>query len=134
MSAILFVTMTLSAALAAEVYGEVMPPGESVSIAAALGAGATGGEPRKYEGRITKVCQTKGCWLILEEDGRWARVMTRHAFFVPKDASGRAVVFGELSEVAVDEEQARHLAADGGGGEPVLREFRILARSIQIRN
>jgi hypothetical protein len=121
-------------ALHAEVYGEPMPEGEPESIAAALAA-APDGVPGKYHGRIGQVCQTRGCWLVLEQDGHWARVMTRHKFFLPKDASGTATVFGVLEEVEVEEAQAQHLAEDyGGDAEPVYREFRIVATSIAIQD
>lgn len=131
-----FLTSILASALfgGVAVYGKPMPEGEPVSIARALAEPGAHTMPAKFEGRIAKVCQSKGCWLILEEDGRWARVMTKHQFFVPKEASGRAVVYGALSEVEVDEKQARHLAEEDGGGEPILREFRVVAESIEIRD
>jgi hypothetical protein len=121
-----------STSAAATVHGEPMPEGESSAIAAAIGA-ELHGQPAKYHGRISQICQTKGCWLILEEDGQWARVMTAHKFFLPKDATGTATVHGVLEAVDVEEKQARHLAEDyGGDAEPVMREFRIVASSIDI--
>lgn len=116
------------------VYGQAMPEGEAIPIGQALAQPKGHAGPAKYKGRIARVCQSKGCWLVLEEDGRWARVMTKHQFFLPKDASGQAVVFGELSEVEVEEKEARHLAEEDGGGEPVFREFRIMAKSVEIRD
>jgi hypothetical protein len=129
----LIAVLALSPWAGVATFGKPMPEGEPVPIAAALARPAEHAGPGKYQGRIAKVCQSKGCWLILEEDGHWARVMTRHEFFVPKDASGQAVVFGELEEVEVEEKQARHLAEEGGG-EPVFREFRVIAESIEIRD
>ncbi len=124
--------LLLPAFAVAEAYGEPMPEGESVSIGAALAAGPDG-EAAKYHGRIGQVCQTKGCWLILEEDGQWVRVMTKHKFFLPKDTQGMATVHGVLEAVDVEEEQAKHLAEDyGGDAEPVSREFRIVASSIVV--
>ncbi|MDW8480051.1 MAG: DUF4920 domain-containing protein [Xanthomonadales bacterium] len=132
MSSLALTCLLGSALLAGALFGEPMPEGEAVPIGAALAAPAAHAGPAKYRGRIARVCQTKGCWMVLEEDGRWARVMTRHRFFLPKDAAGTAVVFGELAEVEVDPKQARHLAEEDGGGDPVLREFRIVARSVAI--
>jgi hypothetical protein len=129
---ILLLALSLPAALPAETYGEPMPEGQSRAVGAALAA-ELDGTPAKYHGRIGQVCQTKGCWLILEDDGQWARVMTAHKFFLPKDAIGLATVHGVLEAVEVEEKQARHLAEDyGGDAEPVMREFRIVASSIHI--
>src|SRR5690606_13771047 len=65
-------------ALAAD-YGEPMPEGEAIAIAdaAADPAAHTTGEPAKFSGRITQVCQKKGCWVVLEQDGASARVMAK---------------------------------------------------------
>lgn len=128
----LFLALLMPLAAFAETWGEAMPEGEVRSIGAAL-AGELDAAPAKYRGRIGQVCQTKGCWMILEEDGQSARVMTAHKFFLPKDAQGVATVHGVLEAVDVEEKQAQHLAEDAGGeAEPVLREFRIVATSISI--
>src|SRR5690606_37333836 len=77
----------------AKTYGEPIPAdGAVVSIStAAADVDAHAGEPRRYSGRITEVCQKEGCWMMLEDDGQAARVLMRdHAFSVPKDASGQA--------------------------------------------
>lgn len=134
--ALLF-ALALAPAVAAEprVYGDAMPEGEARPIGAALSEiEALAGQPGKFAGRIVQVCQTKGCWLILEDDGRHARVKTRdHAFFVPKDSHGRAVVYGVLAEVELKPEMARHLAEDAGESEPVpTREFQIVADSVAL--
>ncbi|HRQ64717.1 MAG TPA: DUF4920 domain-containing protein [Xanthomonadaceae bacterium] len=129
---ILLFALSFPAALFAETYGEPMPEGQSRGIGEALAA-ELHGAAAKYHGRIGQICQTKGCWLILEDDGQWARVMTGHKFFLPKDATGRATVHGVLEAVDVEEKQARHLAEDyGGDAEPVMREYRIVASSIDI--
>lgn len=42
------------------------------------------------EGKVTAVCQGKGCWLELGEDGGSAHVkLGGHKFFVPRESSGR---------------------------------------------
>jgi hypothetical protein len=117
------------------VYGESMPVGAAYGVAAAIDAGVEpSAAPRKFAGRITEVCQAKGCWLMLEEEGRSARVMMKdHAFSVPKDARGTAIVYGILSDKRVDESTAQHLAEDAGrGAAPVLREYRIEALSVEL--
>jgi hypothetical protein len=133
----LLLALAIAPAVAAEprVYGDAMPDGEARPIAAALTEiEALAGRPAKFAGRIVQVCQNKGCWLILEDEGRHARVKTRdHAFFVPPDAPGRAVVYGVLAEVELKPEMARHLAEDAGASEPVpTREFQIVADAVAL--
>lgn len=121
-------------ALAAD-YGEPMPEGEAIAIAdaAADPAAFATGEPAKFSGRITQVCQKKGCWVVLEQDGASARVMAKdHGFEVPKDASGPAVAYGVLQEEPITEEHARHLVEDDGAAPPAPKELRIVATSIAI--
>mgnify|MGYP005749880257 CR=1 FL=1 len=121
-------------ALAAD-YGEPMPEGEAIGIAEAAAdpAAHTTGQPAKFSGRITQVCQKKGCWVVLEQDGASARVMAKdHGFEVPKDASGPAVAYGVLQEEPISEEHARHLVEDDGAAPPAPRELRIVATSISI--
>jgi hypothetical protein len=121
---------------AAQVYGAPMPTGEVQPIAAAVaGFDPAATTPRKFSGRITEVCQAKGCWVMLEDGGQAARVMVKdHAFAVPKDARGAAIVCGTLAVKELDEKTARHLAADAGRDAPVpQREYRIVATSVEVQ-
>lgn len=54
--------------------------------------------PIQIEGKVTAVCQNKGCWLELEDEHGMAHVkLGAHKFFVPKTASGQhAVVEGKV--------------------------------------
>ena len=125
-------TPTISASGSA-VYGEAMPLGRPLAIGQAI-ADADGwrARPGKFEGRITQ-----GCWLVLAEGDRYARVFSGHRFFLPRDTTGSAVVHGKLSERTVSEAFARHLAEDAGRdpqqvvGEQI--EYRIDALSVEIR-
>jgi hypothetical protein len=48
------------------------------------------GEKVVTEGRVTRVCQERGCWLALHEGTTDAVVrMHGHAFFVPTTSSGK---------------------------------------------
>jgi hypothetical protein len=102
-------------------YGSAMPAGDARPIAAVMAAAeANAGQAVKVEGRITRVCQKTGCWLMLDNAGQGVRVRTLHAFFVPKDATGRAVVHGTLQPVEA--------SADAG------REWQIVATSVVIES
>lgn len=118
----------------AQPYGKALPAGDTVPVSVAIaGFDAHAGAPRRFSGRIVEVCQAEGCWMTIEDDGRAARVMfTDHAFLVPKDTTGNAVVHGVLSRKELTPEQVEHLREDGKGlaVEPV--EYRILADGIEI--
>jgi len=104
----------------ANTYGQTMPAGEALPVAAILADPAShAGQVLKLRGRIGRVCQRTGCSLMLEEAGRGLSVRTGHAFFVPKNASGNAVVYGELKPVAIDTAEAE-------------REWQLIATSIVI--
>lgn len=88
-----------------------------------------------FSGRITQVCQKQGCWMVLSTDnGEFARVtMHDHAFGVPKDAKGEAVVYGTLDAKTLSAAEAEHLKKDGATA-PAQRELRIDATSVLIRD
>lgn len=115
-------------------YGEAMPESEPVSIAvAAEDPAAYAGRPMRFSGRITQVCQKQGCWLVLEADGRSARVMAKdHGFAVPTDAAGEAHAWGVLQVEPISAEHARHLVEDDGAQAPAERELRIVATGIEV--
>ena len=119
---------------AAADFGAPMPEGEAIDIAvAATDPAARTGEAALYRGRITEVCQKKGCWVVLEHDGHSARVMAKdHGFAVPTDASGEAIAYGVLEEEPISDEHARHLVEDDGAAAPAERELRIVATAIRI--
>ncbi|GIX40032.1 MAG: hypothetical protein KatS3mg128_1081 [Silanimonas sp.] len=121
-------------ALAADTYGAPMPEGRPLAAGALLAeAEAHAGQTLKVEGRITEVCQAKGCWVMLDAgNGAGIRVKTAHRFFLPKDARGTAVVHGEFKAVELSEAQAAHFAEDGNTAAKPGREWQIVATSIVV--
>ena len=116
-------------------YGEAFEDGPAVPVSQALARfDDHAGKPMLFSGRIAEVCQTKGCWMMLEDDGRAARVMFgNHAFFLPKDQAGSAVVHGVLERKELSSEQVEHFTGDSGAGvaaEPV--EYRIVADGVRL--
>lgn len=117
-------------------YGADMPKGKAVDIAkASRNVETYAGKPAKFKGRITQVCQKEGCWLMIESNAQAARIKTKdHAFVIPKDSKGEAIVFGELTRVELKPEVAKHLAEDAGQSQPVpASELQITATSISIQ-
>ena len=116
-------------------YGKPFADGAAVPVSQAIAAfDAHAGKAGRFSGRITEVCQAKGCWMVLEHAGQTARVMFGNdAFFLPKDASGNAVVHGLLERKQLTPEQVRHLAGDAGKGLAVAPvEYRIVADGVRL--
>jgi hypothetical protein len=75
--------------------------------------------PAKVSGKVSEVCQKKGCWMTLVSDqpGQPEMRVTfkDYAFFMPKDLAGRHVVvdgYAYVETTPVDE--LRHYAEDAG--------------------
>ncbi len=95
--------------------------------------------PEHYEndqfvisGRITRVCQTMGCWMVLSDGDDFARVdFNGHSFFIPKDSQGQAQVYGQLKLVQDSAEKRAHLTAEGAG-ELAPERYEIIAYSVKV--
>lgn len=118
---------------APEAWGEPVPAGEVLALDVALAAfDPANPEPRVYQGRIVEVCEKRGCWAMLEMDGRAARVMPREeGFMVPRDLRGEARVYGTLLSKDLSEAAARYAQEHPGEPNPIpAQEFRIDALGI----
>lgn len=121
-----------------QIFGETMPEEPaSVSIGQAIESYKGQSGPMKLSGKITEVCQKKGCWMVLTEGETYARVRFKdYGFFVPVDSGQlNAVVYGTLSAIELSEDQANHYAEDAGSDERFpdgKQEFAIMASSVVI--
>lgn len=116
-------------------YGKPFVDGPAVPVSTAIAAfDAHAAAPRLFSGRITEVCQARGCWMMLEHDGKAARVkFGDHAFFLPKDASGMAVVHGVLERKALTPDQVKHFSQEDSKRLPVEPvEYRIVADGVRV--
>lgn len=73
----------------------------------------------KVTGKVSEVCQKKGCWMTLVSDDPSKPAMRvtfkDYAFFMPKDLSGKRVVIDGFAFVDVTSvADLRHYAEDGG--------------------
>ncbi len=90
------------------------------------------------EGTVKAVCQNKGCWMQIEENGRvaWVRWETgcggKYAF--PKDAAGkRILVQGSFYPKTISAEDAEHLKQEAGGKLDVATEtYEFNASAVRI--
>jgi hypothetical protein len=97
------------------------------------------GEPVLLHGRVSDVCQRKGCWLVLRDGGEHLRVrFADYGFFVPADASGsEAYVEGHVKVEVLSEKSARHYAAESIDGDPAAisgpqREVGFTATGVRL--
>jgi hypothetical protein len=92
------------------------------------------GKEMIFTGKISKVCQKAGCWMMLETNGVIARVdFNNHSFFIPKDTHGKAEVFGVLNIKTMSDEKKKHLEEDGAG-KLQNKVFEITATSVKIKS
>ena len=115
-------------------YGADIPAGAVVPLAQALAQpSAHEGQARVFSGRVVDVCQKKGCWVMLEDEGQGARVLLGdHDFYVPKDVRGQAQVHGVLSRVELSPDAQRHTAQETSGAAVPAVEYRIVADGVQV--
>lgn len=137
MLAILVLSFFVAAAQAGDgtSYGKPLPEGTSMPISQAIAEfDAHAGKPARFAGRITQVCQAKGCWMTLEDGGQIARVMFGdHAFSLPKDAVGHAEVHGVLSRKTLTPAQVKHMEDDSKGLPVSPVEYRIVADGVVLQ-
>ena len=124
----------MAAETAWDKYGAEVPAGEVVPLAQALAnPAAHEGQSKVYSGRVVDVCQKKGCWVMLEDEGQGARVLLGdHDFYVPKDVRGQAQVHGVLSRVALSPAARQHTAKETSGAPVPTVEYRIIADGVQV--
>ncbi len=85
-----------------------------------------------FSGEITQVCQKSGCWMILTQEGTFARVdFDNHRFFIPKDSTGIAHVYGKMKTKKLSKKQKKHLRSDGAD---ITEDevYEIVADSVKI--
>ncbi len=90
------------------------------------------------EATATAVCQSKGCWIQIEDQGEQAMVRWetgcdgKYAF--PKDLAGqRVLIQGSFYPKTISEEDAKHLEEEAGKGLKIEREtYELNASAILI--
>ena len=73
----------------------------------------------KVVGKVTEVCQKKGCWMsIASSDAEKQEMFVKfkdYGFFMPKDISGRKVIMdGYAFRTVTSVEELQHYAEDAG--------------------
>lgn len=120
-------------------FGAEFALADAKPLSAVLASGVPS-EAVKVSGTVGKVCQKKGCWMVIKDGVASARVMMKgHGFAVPMDSRGKkALVEGTLSSRTFTEAQVKHLEKDAGkdpgavGGERT--EHVLTATGVEIKS
>jgi hypothetical protein len=120
--------------------------GDAVTTASVLSvkdcaakAGELNGKNVTVSGTVEKVCVKKGCWFAIADEGESIRItMKDYGFFVPSTSVGKkATVMGQLEVKEMTEEEAKHLAEDGGKDPSKIKgpqkELRITSAGLELR-
>lgn len=89
----------------------------------------------KIVGKVTEVCQEKGCWMKLEkENGETLMVKFKdYGFFMPKDIQGKEVVLeGEAVVKEVSVKQQKHYAKDAGKSQEEIEKIKAPKKETQF--
>jgi hypothetical protein len=118
--------------------------GTSVDTASARAASEVAADPSGLEGatvtvsgRISTVCQKKGCWLALDTGTAMPirvlvpRTDDGYEFTVPTTLVGQATVTGTLQTVELDAATQKHLRQDGAAPARA-QEVQIAATGIRV--
>ncbi len=89
----------------------------------------------KVTGKVTEVCQEKGCWMKLEQsNGQTLMVKFKdYGFFMPKNIVGKEVVLdGEAIIKRVSVKQQQHYAKDAGKSEAEIKQIKKEKKELQF--
>lgn len=106
------------AAQAAKTYGDpVSPSTPMVALNDLLKSPNTYADKVvRTEGKVTAVCQSKGCWLEIGDDQSMAHVkLGNHKFFVPRSAAGQHAIVQARVMAQVDKGHCEQEAEEQTG-------------------
>lgn len=94
------------------------------------------------KGKVTEVCEKKGCWLTVETDNneKFFVKMKDYAFFVPTALKGKNVVLeGSAESKIISVEEQKHYAEDAKKSQAEIdaitkpqEEVRFVANGIKV--
>jgi len=117
-------------------FGQAFTLASAVPLAKSLESKPT--DVVQVSGKIDKVCQKMGCWMVVKDGEAEARILMKdHAFTVPLDSAGKdAVIEGTLASQTFSEKQVKHLEKDGGGNPEKVAgertEYVLTASAVKI--
>ena len=117
-------------------FGAAFAIAESQPLSAVLASGVPQ-SPVKITGTVGKVCQKKGCWMVITDGEASARVLVAdHAFAIPMDGEGKAaIVEGTVEVKELSEANVAHLKQDGDStleGDGARKEYFVHATAVEL--
>jgi hypothetical protein len=117
-------------------FGAAFAIADSKPLGAVLASGVPT-TPVRVTGTVGKVCQKKGCWMVITDGESTARVLVAdHAFAIPMDGEGKAaIVEGTIEVKELTEANVAHLKEDGDStikGEGARQEFFLHATAVEL--
>lgn len=89
----------------------------------------------KVTGKVTEVCQEKGCWMKVDK-GNGETLMVKfknYGFFMPKNIVGQTVVLeGEAVVKEVSVKQQKHYAGDAGKSKEEIEKIKEPKKETQF--
>jgi Domain of unknown function (DUF4920) len=126
-------------------FGEKITPSGAITYDAMLvKMGTADSLAAKVSGKVTSVCQVKGCWMVVQSDKPGAPEMTvkfkDYGFFMPKDLSGKRVAMeGYAFQEVTSVDELRHYAEDAHKSKEEImkitepkRELKFMAHGVVI--
>jgi hypothetical protein len=89
----------------------------------------------KVKGKITSVCEKKGCWMKLkQENGEYIRITFKdYAFFMPQDIVGKQVVLDGVAKMTVTSvADLQHYAEDAGKSKEEIAKITQPKKEIEF--
>lgn len=95
----------------------------------------------KITGKVTEVCQAKGCWMNVVDDQGGQPIFVQfkdYGFFMPKDCSGKKVTMdGILYKQVTPVDELKHYAMDKGASKDEIaaitqpkEELKFMAKGV----
>ncbi|MCA9690013.1 MAG: DUF4920 domain-containing protein [Nannocystaceae bacterium] len=121
-------------------FGAAFVLAESRPLASVLAeADKLGEDAVQVTGEIDQVCQKMGCWMVVRDGDKTARILMKdHSFTVPTESKGKPVVVeGTIAARTFNEAQVKHLEKDAGGDPAAVsgerEEFVLTASGVEIQ-
>ena len=101
-------------------FGENIDESGSIDLSNAVALMADADSmPMKLVGKVTEVCQAKGCWMnVVADNGQGEPIFVQfkdYGFFMPKDCAGKKVTMdGIVYRETTPVDELRHYAQDKG--------------------
>jgi hypothetical protein len=114
--------------------------GEPIKLTEETPLDAISTEPAKFSGKTVRttgvvqaVCQSAGCWMEIGDDAKRAHIkMAGHAFFVPKDCTGKRAVVEGTVQGGPPADTCGSKDKCGGEDNGAIAKTEIIATGVQL--